>query len=610
MKKKSVSKNNFDVYVLTKEEADRIEKAYLNASPRLSMMGVYISAAISVICSIISIYINTVNPLVLVLIMVVLVVAILLLFHKVIIKRETEKLRGIVVKTSLEKSRYTGICLITQPQAKSNDIKLVAEKDNSEYIAYVDLKLCMKDGVIDTALIIKELSVKMDIEKECIERVVHLASKCSTKFARNSNYKLEQTTYEFYHVYFKPENKNSINDKIEKSNLYQWELLSRLKSKDEVRNQNRDVLSIIQELIIDEDTFDEMHNNSFPEDTRIKIIWNIADTEKCGQGCAICATHSQRKSLTADQKSTVLTQILAYADHISEIDFSGGDPLLLKEDRDLILRAINNLGNDKVFVTTTQKGIKQAKDQKDKNLKKYLYNSEVTLDLGKLEDEKRKEYNSWNKKLFNNMINHLNDYATNIYVNVPIVNVEVSDAEIKDVVNTIKMLKRKTKRVNLIRLMKVGKCDFNLPDTSDKAKTYRQNLTKVIDTFELFAKDLFPVHLHCALRGVKEEYICDMREKKIGIDCAGNVFICAWGAYIDKGTKYREDNNPFYIGSALNNSLEEILNSSRENGKVVPIKGRKDCACCIYSYLADGNPYSGKDFLFSCCEQSDLSEAE
>jgi MoaA/NifB/PqqE/SkfB family radical SAM enzyme len=446
----------------------------------------------------------------------------------------------------------------------------------------------------------------MDIEKDSIEKIVHLTTKYSTKFARNSNYKLEQTKYEFYHVHFKPENKIEICDRIEKSDKYQWELLSRLRSNDEGRNQNRDVLSTIQELLINEDTYDEMHNNSFPEDTRIKIIWNIADTEKCGQGCSICATHSQRKNLTADQKSTVLTQILAYADHISEIDFSGGDPLLLKEDRDLILRAINNMGSDKVFVTTTQKGIKKAKDQKESILKKLLYNSEVTLDLGVLEDGSRKEYNYSNKKLFNNMINHLNEYATNIYVNVPIVNVEVSDKEIKEVVNTIQMLKKKPKRVNLLRLMKVGKCDFDLPDTEDKAEAYKKSLTNVIETFEKYAKDVFPVHLHCALRGIKEEeFVCDMRERKIGIDCAGNVFICAWGGYIDKGTKNGED-NPFYIGNALNNTLEEILNASHEKD-ILPMDRRMGCACCIYSYLADGNPFSGEDFLF---RNKDSSEGE
>ena len=590
MKKTQSQNDQFNCYVLTKDEAKHIEDEFIKSSPQLTIPSVVISAIISIIGIVLPLFIDISTELriSITIVFVLILICCFFLWNKKILK----KMQNIISTTALEKAHHTGICLITEPYG--NDISLVSESDIYEYLTFVDLKKCTNNGEVNEELIKKELAGKMDFDPKCIEKTIHLGQKCFTKRARDNSNIVEQTICEFYYVRFKDGSKKTINAKMDTHN-YRWVSLNDLQSRDKISLQNNDVLSKIKELLQKDDEGKYLRTGSFPEDTVIKVIWNIANTKTCGQNCSICATDSDRKCVSSHEKSTILSRIIEYADHISEIDFSGGDPLLDKDDRDIILRTISILKdrNVDIFVTTTQKGIVQA--PRDKNLSKLLRNTEITLDIGNIEDNNRVDYNKRNKKLFNNTSNLLNNYAENIYVNVPIINVEASEEDIQKVVSIIKSLKNKPKRINVMRLMKVGKCDFSVPASLTERKQYKNNLIRTIQLLRRQLGSDYDVHLHCALRGLEEkDFRCDLRDKKIGIDCAGNVFACAWGGYIDHGTNYNE-NNKFYLGNLLNNSLEEILNMSRENGKVEP---RDTCACCVYSYITNGNPYDNSDFLY------------
>ena len=50
-----------------------------------------------------------------------------------------------------------------------------------------------------------------------------------------------------------------------------------------------------------------------------------------------------------------------------------------------------------------------------------------------------------------------------------------------------------------------------------------------------------------------------MLERKIGIDCNGNVFACTWGAYLHVSDKQDIANNPFYLGNLVSTNLRSIL---------------------------------------------------
>ena len=68
--------------------------------------------------------------------------------------------------------------------------------------------------------------------------------------------------------------------------------------------------------------------------------------------------------------------------------------------------------------------------------------------------------------------------------------------------------------------------------------------------------------LHCSLRvlpcfsGDNDDNHCSMLEKKIGIDCAGNVFACAWAGYVNG---IGATQNPYYLGNLTRVSLKDIL---------------------------------------------------
>ena len=51
-----------------------------------------------------------------------------------------------------------------------------------------------------------------------------------------------------------------------------------------------------------------------------------------------------------------------------------------------------------------------------------------------------------------------------------------------------------------------------------------------------------------------------MLDKKIGIDCSGNVFACTWGAYLRLPDKYDITHNPFYLGNLVSTDLKTIIN--------------------------------------------------
>ena len=99
------------------------------------------------------------------------------------------------------------------------------------------------------------------------------------------------------------------------------------------------------------------------------------------------------------------------------------------------------------------------------------------------------------------------------------------------------------------------------------------------------------VHVHCALRGKIMDSKCNMLLEKIGVDCSGNVFACAWGGYI---TGYCKDNitdNPFYLGNLLEASLYDIINGCRAKDMRQRIEDHPTSHCRVYCYHSK-DPYS------------------
>ena len=186
----------------------------------------------------------------------------------------------------------------------------------------------------------------------------------------------------------------------------------------------------------------------------MKIIWNI--TNQCGFHCDICATYSDRKELTFSQKRDALRSILSLgANRIRELDFAGGDPLYEEQSTQIVREGIALLGREKVCVTTTGLGVSAAR-MRGEDLRELLYHCELTIDsIESLPDYVRNAemYAALNRSESVRCL----DEITNLHINVPILNPDMSEKDIAALVDSISGIGAKHIDVALLQLMNVGK---------------------------------------------------------------------------------------------------------------------------------------------------------
>lgn len=277
----------------------------------------------------------------------------------------------------------------------------------------------------------------------------------------------------------------------------------------------------------------------------ISVTWNI--TKNCLYNCNICATRNNRVELDRKQKVKALNSIIC-TNHfiISELDFAGGDPLTDDSSLETILLAKNLLGNDCVSVTTTGRGIRNVSKEL---LPQLLYRCELSLDISTTKNIRNEETYSIDSL---SVIKEYSEFFRYLTLNIPILSTDVSKKQINELAKIINQISVNELRIVLIRLMPVGmQSSINFP------KDY--NPKKVIKYLKEFINPAIPIHLHCVLRGEINQDVshCGMAQSKIGIDCSGNVFSCAWAG--DCCNTHKFDTYPFYLGNLLFSNLDDLL---------------------------------------------------
>lgn len=315
-----------------------------------------------------------------------------------------------------------------------------------------------------------------------------------------------------------------------------------------------------------------------------KIIWNI--TRKCGFHCNICATQSdKRKELSYNEKRQTLLKICSFKSEIEELDFAGGDPLFDKDSREIIKEAINELGKDMISVTTTGIGIDQISMEERCQ---FLYKCELSLDnIGNCDANIRKE-DLYSKKNLEAIYEN-SRYINELTINIPIFDTEFPVDHLENLICMINGIAVEKLRVNILRYMPVGKVElYNYP------KSYAPG--KYVDYIQKNLKKDINIHFHCALRGITGvNNNCNMLTRKIGIDCEGNVFMCAWAGYL----RVSKEKNPFFLGNILEYDLYEMLNNDITINVKNHLKENRK-SCCIFSYLnsSEHDMFSNRDPLY------------
>lgn len=362
-------------------------------------------------------------------------------------------------------------------------------------------------------------------------------------------------------VFFDVTIQEQLKEKLLESNngKRRWLSIENMKKSTTAMATNKDVIEFLETLPKPKECFENILGN-------IKIIWNI--TSKCPYNCAICATHDEkREELDLEGKLQVLNSISTANHMIKSVDFAGGDPLQFDGSSTFIKSATAQLGAGKVSITTTGKGLSKLTDDEFINAIKHF---ELTIDashavLGteRLGAVSRNEENYFNDNIEN--ISLISGHSDSLTINIPIINDDLTEQEIENLISRILQIKNRMSGIDidasLIRLMPVGK----MHTVISKKEYEKYNPISVAKNIKSKLEGQgIPCKLHCSLRVLPDFYDgprckehCNMLESKLGIDCAGNVFACAWGAYLqsnDPPTK-----NPFYLGNLTRVPLIKIL---------------------------------------------------
>lgn len=327
---------------------------------------------------------------------------------------------------------------------------------------------------------------------------------------------------------------------------------------------------------------DQLSSSFFSSNADMHIIWNI--TQKCKFNCRICATaDSNRKELDINGKLKVLLELANEKERIKTLDFAGGDPFNSSESLNIIQAAIDVFGKDKISITTTAVGLEEVG-----NLLPCRY--ELTMDASHqnlLSDTKSLEfrndikYNNLNANFNAKQLDLLHEIR-GLTINIPILDMDLSDGEIERLVNRIVRIRNDNVGLavsaNLIRLMPTGSFSIILRESQSEFEKYKQYNPLIVANKlkKKLIENNIPCKYHCSLRVLDNNDVgtksCSMLTQKIGIDCAGNVFSCAWGGYYNNSISPK--NNPFYLGNLTEQNLSMILNNNNNTAFKV-INGRR-----------------------------------
>lgn len=348
----------------------------------------------------------------------------------------------------------------------------------------------------------------------------------------------------------------------------------------------------------------------------LHIIWNI--TKKCSYSCSICATRDdEREELSLANKFDVLRALSCEKQRIKSIDFAGGDPCSSKDSLYVIESTIDKFGPDVVSITTTSKGIDQLEEREKKQL---LTKCEITIDashknLSSQANGTDRQANGYSKAN-SEILFHSSYGIEELTVNIPILDSDLKDDEIQTLVDMILKFKTAFPKIKidaqLIRLMPVGNYANNF--TKEDYDKY-DPIATALSIHNCLTAAGISCHYHCSLRILDElnpgNCRCTMLEHKIGIDCAGNVFACAWGGYLPG---FKVEDNPFYLGNLLHSSLTDILNNDTN-----PVHNRIICQiannsgmdyCQVVSRFVDKDSVSNNDPLAQSNKKTAQPEAD
>ncbi len=502
------------------------------------------------------------------------------------------------IKTDI---KYTGICRITYVDDKGQMLYLI---DNDYFLPHCTLD--RNKSIEEQISYIKNaLQNDFGIKEKYIRNIEAIDNKIHFRI-KPIRGNLQMNGYAFYDVKIKIQYKNKL---ISSDNARtKWASIEKMKGNAIAMATNKDVIDLLSEFPAPVESFATVLGMNY------KIIWNI--TSKCPYKCDICATYDPgRKELNLQDKLKVLHSISTAKEKIKSLDFAGGDPLCSNDSVSIIKSAIESLGEEKVSITTTGKSLEKLTKS---DFSKIIRRCEITIDAShdelKTSADLDGQYSlisrNENEYSKNNIANAsaISSYADELIINIPIIDDDLTNNEIDNLIEKIKKIKQLSGNINtsvsIIRLMPVGKLATKVKKEDYLKYNPIEVVNKIISKLD---ESYISYRLHCSLRILPafssnlSDNHCGMFENKLGIDCQGNVFACAWGGYLNSNKSVAQ--NPFYLGNLTKTTLSQILSgeSSTTVGKSImnqiDTKQYYDFCCVISAYCEKNYEYQNFDPL-------------
>lgn len=461
-----------------------------------------------------------------------------------------------IIEQAKDKIKYTALLIVCYQKAGTGEVTFMTEKPGN-YLIHCEMTPDKSINEQNKSLI-NYLVQTYNIHKNTIKEIVPLSSEPFFSI-KPIHGEVVQNGFVFFHIRLKKSAKQQL---VNHRNV-EWKTIQEMEAMPELMGRNQDIVMALNEYKI---KFTDSFEDSYGP---IHVIWNI--TQKCSYNCAICATKDvNRKELSTEDKLRVLNNLLSAKERISTLDFAGGDPMCDSGIRTIIMNAVISLGEEHISVTTTGKGIQAIMTSSEEEMARLLYKCEITIDASH-DNLANKEKNSafarrspdYNSHNFN-QIKNIPESVQKLIINIPILDDDLSDDEIDALRNKVYQIKQSNPDIlveaQIIRLMPVGAFLENYSPL-EYANYYPISIAKKIMA-RIKQLDV-TCRYHCSLRVLSDvdgsDPHCNMLERKIGVDCNGNVFACTWGAYLHIPDEQDIASNPFYLGNLVSTNLRSIL---------------------------------------------------
>lgn len=292
---------------------------------------------------------------------------------------------------------------------------------------------------------------------------------------------------------------------------------------------------------------------------KIRVVWNL--TNKCPFNCPMCVASANTRIEKDIDKNLILQSILSFGKENVNIDFSGGDPLFLDKDIEIVKKASEILGRDNISISSTGLSLSKLSDEE---LILLSSSYDMTYDFPKQYSEydiRDKRYNSLNYE----QCKRLKKLGLNVDIFIPVRNID--EVYFEQLAKDIWEINPTS--VKLLKCMPLNNhFDTSAIDNSILVSLFKKYLEK----FGYKGS----VSINCALKeDFKIDNGCNMlTERKVGLDQFGNLYTCIWASDL----LIEKNDNPFYLGNLTEYSLLEILSSLELKGQLDKInQNRNKC---------------------------------